>query len=189
MSPLPRPLLCHQRRRPGRETLLNQFNQADQPQGPQSSKGQGRTSWRQGRDWCNGDTGCPRISRQRRLARERRDTGREGKEGPRGTALAYAHLTAEGAVDASLSSNFAGAVISHTTGSGIYCISGLSFTPHSIVASIDSTVEPGVAEASVKPTTFVASPASNQIELVTFNPNIGAKEYKLGDYATFVLLN
>jgi hypothetical protein len=58
-----------------------------------------------------------------------------------------------------------------------------------VVASIDSAVEPGVVETSVKPTTFVACSSSNQIELVTFNPNVGAKEYKLGDYATFVLLN
>jgi hypothetical protein len=117
--------------------------------------------------------------------------GKGGKEGPKGSALAYAHITAAGTLDEAggLTSGFAGAEIAHSAGTGVYCISKLPFTPHSVVVEIDSVFGPAVAEASVKPETFVFCPSTDQVEYVTFNPNTGAKEFKFLDMATFVLLN
>jgi hypothetical protein len=115
--------------------------------------------------------------------------GKEGAPGKAGTALAYAHITAAGALDETLSSGFTGATISHTPATGIYCISKLPFTPHSINVTVDSVNGPGVTEASVKPSTFVFCPETDQVEFVTYDPNTGAEEFEFRDFATFVVLN
>jgi hypothetical protein len=62
--------------------------------------------------------------------------GAQGPAGPAGTAVAYAHVAADGTLDATNSKGITAGQVSHTTGS-FYCISGLSFTPHAVVASTD----------------------------------------------------
>jgi hypothetical protein len=114
--------------------------------------------------------------------------GKEGPPGPAGTALAYAHITAGGTIDPGLSSGFGAAVITNP-GAGIYCISNLPFTPHSVMAGIDGVTGPAVTEASVNPATFGGCPKTAQVELYTFDPNTGAKEFKFEELASYVLLN
>src|SRR5204862_465721 len=53
-------------------------------------------------------------------------------------AAAYAHLLQDGTFDASESTGLGSATVAHTTGTGIYCISGLPFTPKNVVATPDS---------------------------------------------------
>jgi hypothetical protein len=69
--------------------------------------------------------------------------GSQGKEGPPGppgtagspgTALAYAHVSPEGIVEAANSEN--AGTVTHPS-EGVYCFSHLSFTPHSVVVSLD----------------------------------------------------
>jgi hypothetical protein len=66
-------------------------------------------------------------------------TGPAGPAGPAGTALAFAHVTAEGTVDAANSKGVAQGNVAHAAGSAVYCISGLSFTPRNAVASVGAT--------------------------------------------------
>ena len=63
--------------------------------------------------------------------------GVQGVQGAAGTAVAYAHVLANGTVDAANSKNVAAANVTRAT-TGIYCFSGLSFTVHSVVVSPDS---------------------------------------------------
>ena len=65
------------------------------------------------------------------------DKGDTGSPGAPGTAVAYAHVLANGTVDAANSKNVATANIAHPA-AGIYCFSGLSFTVHSVVTSPDA---------------------------------------------------
>jgi hypothetical protein len=73
---------------------------------------------------------------------EKGESGETGEAGAPGTAIAYAHVTAAGALEpVADSKGFTGATIENPpgkTGEGVYCISGLSFTAHSVVVSIDS---------------------------------------------------
>jgi hypothetical protein len=63
--------------------------------------------------------------------------GVPGTPGAAGTAVAYAHVLADGTVDAANSKNIADANIAHPA-AGIYCFSGLSFTVHAVVTSPDA---------------------------------------------------
>src|SRR5262249_50521774 len=62
--------------------------------------------------------------------------GVQGPAGPAGTAVAYVHVAADGTLDAANSKGVAASQVTRTT-TGIYCISGLSFVPHAVVASND----------------------------------------------------
>ena len=67
--------------------------------------------------------------------------GPEGKQGPQGeagTALAYAHITLFGELDEANSKNFKGATVTNPL-DGAYCISGLGFTPHNVVATVNTS--------------------------------------------------
>jgi Collagen triple helix repeat (20 copies) len=67
--------------------------------------------------------------------------GHEGKEGLPGTALAYAHVNAEGTVIEAFEKGHAAPNIKVTQPveepTGIYCISGLGFDAHNVVGTID----------------------------------------------------
>lgn len=92
---------------------------------------------------------------------ERGPQGGEGKQGPKGetgtsgengTAIAYAHIAANGSIGEA--KGFTGATVENPPGKegeGVYCISGLGFTPHNVVVTIDATAseEPGSAMAAL----------------------------------------
>jgi hypothetical protein len=74
--------------------------------------------------------------------------GPQGKEGAAGSAVAYAHISALGAVMAGGAKNIAAGNVSAF--GGIYCFTGLSFTPHNITANIDqASAKNGVIETIV----------------------------------------
>jgi hypothetical protein len=62
--------------------------------------------------------------------------GTNGTNGTNGSALAYAHVFSAGAVDTGNAKNIAAANVSHPA-NGVYCISGLGFAPHNVVATVD----------------------------------------------------
>lgn len=82
--------------------------------------------------------------------------GREGKEGPQGkegkqgekgepgSALAYAHIAANGQIQPETSKNASSLAVQQPR-SGIYCISGLGFTPHSVAATLDANESSSLA--------------------------------------------
>jgi len=63
--------------------------------------------------------------------------GKEGKQGTPGSALAYAHVEANGTIDtANTSKNITNANIKHSASSGYYEFSGLSFAIHSVSVTL-----------------------------------------------------
>jgi hypothetical protein len=76
--------------------------------------------------------------------------GKEGKEGAAGSAIAYAHVLANGEVEKGSSKNITSANVTSPV-TGVYCFKGLGFTPHNLVASIDwsSTLNGVIEEATV----------------------------------------
>jgi len=96
--------------------------------------------------------------------------GKNGNEGPHGTAVAYAHIEANGKVDAAHSSENFPAInsVEHPKENakkekeaGVYCISGLPFPVHNVTVTPDatSTVEPIFATASIGPSNNQKSPS------------------------------
>lgn len=60
--------------------------------------------------------------------------GARGPEGAAGSALAYARFDASGALDPADSKNMGSVVVAHPS-AGIYCLSGLPFSPKNIMAT------------------------------------------------------
>lgn len=67
--------------------------------------------------------------------------GTPGAPGPAGTALGYAHVNANGTVDAAHSKNVTSAMVSHP-GTGEYCFHGLPFTPVNVAVTIGAGLLP-----------------------------------------------
>jgi hypothetical protein len=88
--------------------------------------------------------------------------GSTGSPGANGTAVAYARVLDDGTVDTAQSKGISSANVSHP-GTGIYCFSGLGFTPHNAVGSPQHTtttlstfVNNGAVYASCPGTTQVS---------------------------------
>jgi hypothetical protein len=62
--------------------------------------------------------------------------GATGSTGENGTALAYAHVKKNGAIEVDNSSATFGKV--ENPEAGVYCVYGLNFEPHNVVATIDA---------------------------------------------------
>ena len=77
----------------------------------------------------------------RTLRGRRGPAGPQGPAGPAGpaggSARAYAHIRPNGTFDAGLSSGISATNYKHN-GAGKYCFSGLGFTSHNVVATIDA---------------------------------------------------
>jgi hypothetical protein len=106
------------------------------PQGKEGPQGAAGKTGLTGNSGSRGETGAPGEKG------ERGEKGETGEAGAPGTAIAYAHVSATGTLEpAGDSKGFTGASIENPagpTGEGVYCISGLSFTPHNVVVSIDA---------------------------------------------------
>jgi hypothetical protein len=95
---------------------------------------------------------------------------------------AYAHIFANGTVDGSDTLNLSNANVLHPD-PGVYCLTGLSFTPHVVLAEVDSGDGPGVTETSVLLSNFIDCPPSSKAEIVTYNPStIEFRDYGSGLY-------
>lgn len=65
--------------------------------------------------------------------------GDAGAKGADGTALAFARVAFNGTVDTSRSKGIGQANVTHTN-PGVYCFSGLSFTPKNVVATLEAPI-------------------------------------------------
>jgi collagen triple helix repeat protein len=64
-------------------------------------------------------------------------SGEAGPKGEPGSALAYAHVSKDGTIDAANSKNVENVKVERPE-PGLYCISGLTNKPHNVVATIDA---------------------------------------------------
>ena len=88
----------------------------------------------QGRDGLAG------VAGPRGEAGPRGDAGPRGELGPRGEAggaLAYAHVTKNGEIETANGKNVDNVRV-ETPEPGVYCLSGFSFKPHNVAATIDA---------------------------------------------------
>jgi hypothetical protein len=102
-----------------------------------------------------------------------------GAAGAPGSALAYARIL--GTVDANNSKAITAANLAHPA-NGVYCFSGLSFTPHNVVVTPlpGYSAQQGVADLGKN---YVGCPDSTQVTVIW---SIGATGE---DAAFFVLMN
>lgn len=107
------------------------------PQGPQGREGPAGSSGARGESGPRGEPGFRGEPGTRGEKGEQGPKGDAGSKGEAGSALAYAHVTKGGDVDTAASKNVEGAKI-ETPEPGVYCISGLGFKPHNVVATIDA---------------------------------------------------
>jgi len=129
--------------------------------------------------------------------------GREGKEGPEGkpgSALAYAHISANGK-EVTEEKGFKGATVENPAGpegEGVYCISGLSPTPHNVVATLDAgaSEEPGSATAALGQSYHAKHPKSGpelckgaQITVETSLQVKAKKEFEFLNAPFFIAIN
>jgi hypothetical protein len=122
-------------------------------------------------------------------------TGEAGPQGEAGSALAYARVTKAGKVDTAMSKNVAGMEIEKPEDEpGVYCISGLSFTPHNVVATVDAneSVVPLVS-ATIGAGKYAHCDSSAQITVETWKPQLrqGSLEVTAdtADRGFFLLIN
>src|SRR5271165_4066534 len=144
--------------------------------GPPGAGGPGGTNGSAGQTGLRGETG-PRG--------EPGSKGETGEKGAAGTALAYARITKAGLVEGSpASKGFEGAVVENPNKEGIYCISGLSVTPHNVSVTVDDhepvdeAIEPFIATATVGESGAVGEKhlcsASTQVTVETWS--LGTKK-------------
>jgi hypothetical protein len=95
---------------------------------------------------------------------------------------AYAHIFGNGGVDGSDTFNIGAGNVTHPE-EGVYCLTGLGFTPHVVLAEVDSGDGPGVTETSVLLGNFIVCPSSANAEIVTYHPgSIEFHDYGAGLY-------
>ena len=95
--------------------------------------------------------------------------GPTGTQGVAGSALAYALVNADGTIVAAHSKNITQAnVIKPTSTTGGYCIEGLSFTPHSVQATIRYP-GPGQIVAGLPPDVGAICSSNVQVRVLTWN--------------------
>jgi hypothetical protein len=144
-----------------------------EPQGSQGKEGPAGPPGLKGETGPKGETG----KGEKGETGPKGETGSKGETGPKGepgTALAYAHVTKNGEIEAANSKNVENVKV-ETPEPGVYCISRLSFTPHNVVGTIDAN-EPvlplisatlGVGKLATK-----CNPERTQVTVETWTPTL-----------------
>lgn len=94
--------------------------------------------------------------------------GAPGAAGAPGTALAYAHVPITGGVEVSQSKGLTSANVQRE-GEGLYCISGLPFTPKNAVATLGFQGTALIIVAQILPANGQSCPGGSQIQVEAFN--------------------
>jgi hypothetical protein len=123
-------------------------------------------------------------------------TGATGVTGVQGTAVAYAHISATGVVEASPGSkNFTGAKVEDPRAEGVYCISGLTEELHNLVVTIDNkeSEEPFWATATIGESAYVKATkpcsSSPQITVETGSFSAAKKEPVTSNAPFYIAIN
>jgi len=108
--------------------------------GPRGATGASGKTGGTGRTGATGAAGAAGPQGSKGLQGERGqpgEAGARGATGEAGSAVAYAHITPEGHVEAAESKGIVEGDVEHAEFTGVYCIKGLSVQPHSVVATIE----------------------------------------------------
>jgi hypothetical protein len=124
--------------------------------------------------------------------------GERGETGEAGSAIAFAHIAANGEVTEE--KGFEGATVENPSGKegeGVYCVDGLGFTPHNVVVTVDAsaTEEPGSAMATLGQSDHAkhATPEQlckgAQITVETSLQVVSKKEFELLNVPFYIAIN
>jgi hypothetical protein len=102
-----------------------------------AARGAGGPAGATGPEGPQGREGPPGLKGEQGLRGESGPKGEDGAPGQPGSALAYAHVNRKGEIDEADSKNVDGVEVERPE-PGVYCISGLGFQPHNVVATIDA---------------------------------------------------
>jgi Collagen triple helix repeat (20 copies) len=105
------------------------------PRGPQGPKGDTGTPGTTGPAGPAGATGDVGPAGPQGPTGDSGPVGPTGPPGPAGEAVGYAHILSDGSVDTNDSKNIGSANVASPF-PGVYCFTGLSFTPHNLVAML-----------------------------------------------------
>jgi hypothetical protein len=147
------------------------------PRGPRGFRGFAGPAGARGPEGAKGPAGAAGAA------------GAAGPAGPAGSALGFADVGAAGGITAGKNVT----VVSHTAGSGVYCLKLTSGTPQNVVAMIDNAgADPRdafVAGNTNAGAIAQACAAGSQIEMVTGTVGIPASTGTFADEAFFVSIN
>ncbi|MDQ6607424.1 MAG: hypothetical protein M3Z06_12860 [Actinomycetota bacterium] len=104
--------------------------------------------------------------------------GPAGASGTTGAALGFAHVPQNGGVDRA--KNITAANVQHTSGSGLYCFSGLSFNPSDV--SVTLGADGNAVGQSAEIGADFNCPAGTQVSVITFSIAVDTTS---GDVASF----
>lgn len=95
--------------------------------------------------------------------------GATGAAGADGTALAFAHVNEDGTVDEANSKGIVDANVVESTLAGMYCFTGLSFTPRNLVVTLTSgsAISAKGNLASIEPSGLCPAETSAWVQAVT----------------------
>jgi len=132
-------------------SVLKQLRVAPVSTGPTGAAGAPGTPGREGAAGPSGPRG------------EAGPSGEAGPKGEPGSALAYAHVSKDGTIDAANSKNVENVKVEIAKNGiggpepGVYCISGLSFKPRNVIGTIDAKeLTPRFISATLGKTEFSA---------------------------------
>jgi hypothetical protein len=115
--------------------------------------------------------------------------GKAGTNGTSATALGFAHVPQNGGADHAR--NISPANVQHTTGSGLYCFSGLSFNPSNV--SVTLGADGNAVSQSAEIGANFSCPSGTQVSVVTFtiavDPSGNVAAFNRTDNGFYILLN
>jgi hypothetical protein len=118
------------------------------------------------------------------------EAGPKGEAGAPGAALGYAHVvvvSGTATIDPSRSHNVVQANLTHVANSGIYCFSGLSFTPHNAIVGPDAAAsdEEFTAEAGLAPDEKVLAACGSSAQVAVATEQVGKGNVDTSFYILF----
>jgi hypothetical protein len=144
-----------------------------------------------------GPAGAPGAKGEQGLRGEqgpKGEVGPKGEAGPKAEAgaRAYARIGKDGKVDGSNSKNLDGVSVEKPE-PGVYCISGLTFQPHNVVATIDAneSVVPLISATIGASSAGACDPPNTQITVETWRPKLKGTEIEAdtADRAFYLAIN
>jgi len=167
------------------------------PQGSGGKEGPAGPPGRKGEIGLKGEIGPKGEPGPKGEAGPTGETGPRGESGPKGapgSALAYAHVAKNGNIEAA-NSNIEQAKV-ESPEPGVYCISGLGFTAHNAVGTIDASEPvPGFITATLGKTKYSASCTQEpEVTVETWEPvavknSRGGIEAATANMAFYVAIN
>jgi hypothetical protein len=148
---------------------------------------------KEGREGIEGKEGKKGEKGEKGEEGEKGEKGEEGKEGKEGPAvLAYAHVKETGEIESANSKNVEKAKVEKAE-AGVYCISGLTFEPHNVIATVDAneSVIPMISATIGAGSLSPCNKTTTQVTVETWIPTVehGAAGAETSDEGFYIAIS